>query len=255
MFIWRGHPIRVAFPQLILPKEKGGQQLASPSLKTKALFLANFVRHSAQNPFISQFLDLQNPPNVQSFPKIPYLKFAIQELSYLPTNILPNPSPKCFYNHFLSIFNTVTPNNDPQIDWKKIWKNLSDKTISSRGRAMWYILVNKKTPVNSIMHNQGRVASPNCPNCDVLEDITHKYVTCIHTRRYWAYTQNFLVRKTGRLIHFDSIVQPEFPQTTRREKRKLMQWLSIYISFIESVETMHRSLNLLEYHLENQIIF
>jgi hypothetical protein len=38
MFIWRGHAQRIAFHQLILPVNRGGQNLQSPTIKGKALY-------------------------------------------------------------------------------------------------------------------------------------------------------------------------------------------------------------------------
>jgi hypothetical protein len=80
MFIWRGHALRIAFHQLILPVNRGGQNLQSPTIKAKALFLANFLQHSSNNPFLQLYLSFENPPHTVSFPNIFYLKYALSEI-------------------------------------------------------------------------------------------------------------------------------------------------------------------------------
>jgi hypothetical protein len=84
MFIWRGHQLRAAFNNLILPAKKGGLGLMSPGLKTKTIFITNFLNHTSVNPFVSQYMSLQNPPHLPNFPQIPYIKTALLELSYIP---------------------------------------------------------------------------------------------------------------------------------------------------------------------------
>jgi hypothetical protein len=79
MFVWRGHGLRVAFPQLTLPTQQGGLKLFSLGLKSKSLFLANFLKDSSNNSFITQFLNINNPPHIHSMPKIPYIKSALGE--------------------------------------------------------------------------------------------------------------------------------------------------------------------------------
>jgi hypothetical protein len=42
---------------MTLPKNREGLALIAPGLKANALFLSNFLKHSAPDPFISQFIN------------------------------------------------------------------------------------------------------------------------------------------------------------------------------------------------------
>jgi zinc-binding in reverse transcriptase len=138
---------------MILPIGRGGKNLQSPSIKSKALFIANFLKHSSNNPFIQRFITFMNPPQTNSFPKIPYLKFALSEICYIPSHLIPSIKPKILYQFYLA--NTT-----------KVWKNINNKILSSQVRSIWYRLVNKKLPMKEILFNQNITTSPICTECN-----------------------------------------------------------------------------------------
>jgi hypothetical protein len=256
MFIWKGHPLRVAFQQLVLPIDKGGINLISPGLKSKALFLSNLLKHSSDNPFISQFLTIHNPPYLHALPKIPYLKYAILELSYIPSIHLQQPmKSKLIYSFLLSHFSIATPRN-LQKNWTLIWKNMSCKKLPSRAKALWYIIVNNKLPLKETLFNQQRISSPNCTECvNQIEDLEHRYVTCAYSKDLWALTQTYITNITGRPTLFDEIVRPELSNLTRLVKHTVMEIFAIFINFIENVQPINRDVTHLKMNLDNKIYF
>jgi hypothetical protein len=74
-----------------IPKEKGGLNLIAPGLKAESLLIANFLKHSSENPFIAQFITSNNPSNLQSFSNIFFLKQVLLELFYIPVTHLQTP--------------------------------------------------------------------------------------------------------------------------------------------------------------------
>jgi hypothetical protein len=78
---------------MTLPKNRGGLALIAPGLKANALFLSNFLKHSAPDPFMSQFMNISNPLHLHSMPQVPYLKNALLELSYIPAEKNPKSNP------------------------------------------------------------------------------------------------------------------------------------------------------------------
>jgi hypothetical protein len=79
---------------MTLPKNRGGLALIAPGLKANALFLTNFLKHSASDPFISQFMNISKPPHLHSMPQIPSLKNVLLELSYDSAEEIQNPTPE-----------------------------------------------------------------------------------------------------------------------------------------------------------------
>jgi hypothetical protein len=107
MFIRRRHALRIAFHQLLLLVNRGGQNLQSPTIKAKALFLANFLRHSSNNPFLQTFLSFENPPHTVSFPNIFYLKYALSKICHIPSNLIPEIRPKRHNIYFIFVISQI----------------------------------------------------------------------------------------------------------------------------------------------------
>jgi hypothetical protein len=126
MFVWRGLTLRVGFQQMILPIKRGGKNLQSPGIKSKALFIASFWKHSSNNLFIQQFMTYMNPPQNYSFPNIFILKFALSEICYIPSYLIASIKPK--------ILLILSDSVGIQISIK-VWKNINNKILSSPARS------------------------------------------------------------------------------------------------------------------------
>jgi hypothetical protein len=101
---------------MTLPKNRGGLALIAPGLKENALFRSNFLKHSAPDPFISQFMNISNPPHLHSMPQVPYLKNALLELSYTPAEEIQNPTPKSLNSFIVSFFKYSVKSNKKKLD-------------------------------------------------------------------------------------------------------------------------------------------
>jgi hypothetical protein len=117
-----------------------------------------------------------------------------------------------------------------------VWKNISNKSLSSKIRSKCYILANKKLPLKQTIFNQQRIASPNWPNCNNhAEDLLYKYTGCFHSRDLWTYMQDSFRRKTGLLVCFKMLAYPELLNIRPDVKVSLMKMFAVYLNFIESV--------------------
>ncbi len=255
MFLWRGRPIRVGFQQLTLPKIKGGLGLNAPGEKAKALFLSSFLKNSKNNIFIAQFFHIQNPPHPNTMPKIPFLKYALTELCYVPmetTQNLDPPKPKFLYSLFFSRFSTVEPL--PQKNWKKIWKNIQNKQLPSKSRDFWYVLVNNKLPLRTTLYRQERVASPTCQECNQQpETLEHKFAKCIYCRELWTFIQQKIYSISSKRYKFEDLAFPENLVGIRRIKTKTLKFFAIYLNFIEKTRTEEKNITLLKLNLNCEI--
>jgi hypothetical protein len=161
---------------MIQPIARGGLNLMSPALKTTALFLSNFLRHSSENPFISQYLNIANPPYAHHMPKVPYVKFALLELSYIPLLQMQSSIPsKIIYQQIVNNI-TISHPRGIQRNQPTIWKNIASKHIPSQTRSLWFI---NKMPVSETLFNQNRVDPPFCQHCPTqIDTLVHRYTTC-----------------------------------------------------------------------------
>jgi zinc-binding in reverse transcriptase len=255
LFLWRGSALRVSFEQLTLHRTKGGLGLNAPGEKAKALFLSSFLRNSKTNNFIAQFFIIQNPPYTPGMPKIQYIKKAITEISYLPSEIINNPNPprpKILYQHFFLHFSIIEPL--PSKNWKIIWKNIHGKFLPSKARSFWYILVNRKLPLRSTLFRQNRTLSPNCLNCDQSpETLDHKFAGCIHSREMWTYIQREVQTLCGKMYRFEELAFPDQIVGNRTVKHKTIKMFAIYLNFIENTDLESRNIENLKTNLQCEI--
>jgi hypothetical protein len=97
MYIWRGHPLRVRFQQMILPIKRCSKNLQSPGIKSKVLFMT------------------------YSFPKIFFLKFAV------PSNLKPqNPqsrNPNIDWSKLWKNINNKIPSTQARSIWLRLVNN------------------------------------------------------------------------------------------------------------------------------------
>lgn len=255
-FIWNGQSIRVPIQQLALPIEQGGLKLQLPVFKCKALLLSRHLNEMEFMPFYRSFLQhVQNPPDLQTVPtNCPCLKTIILEYSYLSDATRANPVASVLHS---SLVRTSEPakvmRDNPTLDWKRIWRNIGDRRLSSSERNLYYLLVNHKFAYRALLFRMQRVDSPSCDSCNVLEDLQHKLSTCARVRTAWTVLQTKIRSITfNRSFSFDELLAPELKRVNINEKLLILRSFIQYVMFISTDDNVV-DIQALSSHLENEI--
>lgn len=241
-FIWGRYPCRVAIDQLTLPVEKGALNLHLPTYKCKALLINRFLLCQEQPPFASSFTaQMTNPPNVNGIPALyPCLKKIAKELPYLPETLMRNPAAsmiECFYRSRLKESKIMEEN--PNVQWSRVWRNIRHKTLSSEEKSSYYLLVNRTIPHAAMFYRQGRANSEMCSLCqNVVEDLQHKLTTCRRVQHLWDHLRSKLEAILNRRIAFQMFLIPELKSVNRISKNKALKMFIVYVNFILDVNNI-----------------
>lgn len=255
-FLWSGQMTRVPIQQLALPTERGGLKLQLPGQKCKALLINRHLNELPFTPFYRSFFNLvQNPPDLQTIPSnCPCLKTIVQESSYLPEAIKANPTSRTIHTQLVLLADQPkVMNENPNRDWKRIWRNIADHRLNCTERGLYYMLVNDKIPHQALMFRMQRVNSPACAICNVPEDLKHKLSTCSRVLRAWGVLQTKLrVIVTNRNFAFDDLKYPELKIVNRYDRLLILKTFIQYVIFITH-DNNHINVDALSFHLDSEI--
>lgn len=249
-FIWTGQAARIPIQQLALPIERGGLKLQLPSLKCKALLINRHLKELDSIPFYRT--NILNPrPTLPT--SCPCLVVIHQFLHTVPTPIQTNVSIDMFHRHFL---NTIEPakveRDNPQIEWKTVWRNISSKKLSSPERSWYYLLANGKVSHQHLLFRINRVNTPACLHCGAAnEDLDHKFSTCPRVAEAWrCLTQLTTLESSMRRISFRDLAQPTLKQVSRTNRIKIMK---LFINYIKHVCNSENTIDVNRLKLELQL--
>lgn len=233
-FIWGSYHPRVAIAQLALPICRGGLNLHIPAIKCKALLINRHLSTTHSTPFTAAFLN--NPANIEQIPSYcPCIKLICDEMIQLPNNLLQNLSSKAICEQIIQNMPDPPFAEDENINWKRIWKNISNKYLISEEKSLYYLLVHRKIPCREIMHRIGRTDSPLCVNCNtgVNETIIHKFSMCNAIRPIWIRILALMQARAGtNRLNFDTLSQPVLSFVSRNNRFSLMKMFINYIKVI-----------------------
>lgn len=252
-FIWAQYPHRIAMEQLALPVCKGGLNLHLPVHKCKALLVSRYIADREYTPFARNFeQQMSNPPNVMGIPALyPCLKVVAKLLPYIPTNLTANPSASTLHEYYRE--NLRVPKvmeENPNIDWNRVWRNTRSKALNSAERSTYYLLVNGKIPHAALMFRQNRAMNPNCEHCpNSIEDLDHKFATCSRVRHLWRHLRLKLGTILGRRIQIKNFLLPELKHCEVRSKQKALKTFINYVNFILDPKSS-LSITALDFHLD-----
>lgn len=233
-FLWRRQPARIPIQQLARPIEQGGLKLQLPMLKPKALLLNRHIRELDCIPFYNTFLsgvNNQAPPA-----DLPCLKFILQTYPRLPAELQQHPSSDGIHRFYLN--QTDQPRVEichPTVEWKKVWRNIADKKLTSEQRSDWYVLVNGKTEHRSLWHTIRRADSDQCTHCNLtVETLKHKFSECMRVTAAWRHLHSVLETVLGgrRRLTFEDMVRPVLNNTSRRQRTTILKLLINYVTFV-----------------------
>lgn len=251
-FVWHGQTLqRIAFSNLILPKNRGGLNLHCPETKSKALLLNRMIILMHQLPFLSSFLDNPNDPIPPMFNHIIRLR---EELPRLPDQLKDNPSSQGIYHHLLA------QKPDPgfvsaiQRNWKAIFKILHCNTLNSSQRANWYTIMNKKIKHRELLFQRGAVDDEVCEICPgEPESVVHKLFRCQRVRDIWRYQRSLILRcePSLRRLEPEDFIYPVLHNISRNSREYIIKSLGNYFSYV--IETPENNLGLDSFMFHNTV--
>lgn len=241
-FIWERYQTRVPMEQLTLQVCNGGLNLHLPMHKCKSLLVNRYIKTLDYTPFAQSFSEyLSNPPNVAGIPAVyPCLKYISKLLPYLPDQLKINPTSASLHNYFREKLQTPKIMQElPNVTWRRVWKNIRNRELTSAERSLYYLLVNGKIPHAALLYRQNRLDSAFCQNCpNIIEDIEHKFSVCSRTRHLWNHTRLKLEAIVRRNVSFKDFQVPVLKNQSINVKKRALKIFIVYINFILEANPM-----------------
>lgn len=242
-FIWHGQTLqRVAFANLVLPKNRGGLNLHCPELKAKALLVNRLLCLSPQLPFLSSFLENRNIPIPSMFS---HIELVIAEIQQLPDIIINSPSSQGIYHNTLALLPDPGFVAAEQRDWKLVFKHIHSKSLSSYQRSNWFMVVHSKIKHRELLYRRGTIDNPYCEVCPLEpETVVHKLFRCQRVRDIWRYQRRELLIKEPRLVRLEpeEFIYPTLRNISRASKQFILSALATFYSYI--IETPDNEIGL-----------
>ena len=92
---------------------------------------------------------------------------------------------KKLYEGFTTTFPPPKVTFKYDFEWSLVWVRLQNPVLDSLARDILFMII------HNIVANKDRVnkfrltASPNCPECEVVQDNVHLFCECVHVREAW----------------------------------------------------------------------
>lgn len=251
-FIFRGAPATVPMEQLARSKENGGLKLHLPRMKCPALMINRHLHEIESIPHYNSFLNSANPPNANSLSDLPCLKLILRNYADLPFQIRLHPSADLIHRFFVE--RTDRPKVEtqhPNLNWPRIWRNISTWELTPSLRSLLYMWVNQKLRHRQLLFKMRRSDGEQCMNCGApVETIQHKFFDCPRVNDAFLLLQRKLIATTGgRRIDRADLQRPSLNHIGTRVKTIILKYLACYISFIDS-NNGRLDINELNFNLE-----
>lgn len=232
-FIWHGQTLqRVAFANLILPKNRGGLNLHCPETKSKALLVNRLINLAPQLPFLSSFLENRNIAIPSTYS---HIAVVCSEMQQFPDHILDSPSSQGIYQHLLSMLPDPGFVSAELRDWKTVFKHLHSKSLTSRQRSNWYMVMHSKIKHRELLYRRGVVDNPFCETCpDEPETVVHKLFRCQRTRDIWRYQRREILAKESSLSRLEpnEFIYPILRNINRNSKHFIIITLGHFYTYL-----------------------
>lgn len=238
-YLFRGMDATVPMQQLARNREDGGVKLHLPAFKCQALLVNRHMHEIESLPHYSSLLHQANPPRANDIADLPCLKIILNNYPTLPFQIHQHPSADLI-NRFL-IERTDRPKvevENPNTNWRQVWKNISARALSSVERSTLYIWVNQKIPHRRLLSRMRRTDGDQCTHCAAaVETVQHKFFDCPRVNEATRLLQQKLaaIFPVGRRV-FDSgeLMRPALERLSARKKSTVLKHLVVYITFIDN---------------------
>lgn len=257
-YLWVGHPgnFKIAFQNLCLPKPRGGLNLQSPGIKSKALLLNRILQMASDLPFASAFLEIaSNPPNISNIPaEFQHIRLAVQEVAYIPQNVQACISGYNLYQYFLSLL----PNPDVLLqsnrNWKVVFETIHSKLLTAEQKSNWYLIIHERIPHNVLLHRQLPENSPYCTRCPTEEEtVTHRVFKCDGSSRIWRYQKRLFntLQPSFRRAEPEHFIFADFHRITRDERSRIIKTLGAMYYYIVNTPQENQSIEEYKLYVEN----
>lgn len=257
-YLWMGHPghFKIAFQNLCLPKSRGGLNLQSPGLKSKALLLNRILQMGNELPFVAGFIEMSsNPPNLSSIPaEFQHVRLVVQEIAYLPLSVLDGISGYGLYQYFLSLLPEPSIVTKTQRNWKAVFKTVHSKLLTAELKSTWYLIIHERIPHNALLHSQHPENSPLCNQCPTEEEtVTHRVFKCDGSRRIWMYQKRLfhLIEPSLRRTEPEQFMFPDFPRISRASKNIIVKTLGAMFHYVTSTPQVNQTIEEYQIFVDN----
>lgn len=158
----------------------------------------------------------------------------------MPPHIQQSPSSDQIHRYYID--QTARPRVEmrhPTVNWKRVWLNIGNKTMTSVQRSSWYLLVNEKLEHRELWHTIRRADNQQCTHCNsAIETLKHKLSGCRRVAPAWSHLQSVLstVTDTRRRFSFDELLHPVLERIGNRQKQIILKHFINYVTFIMSCD-------------------
>ena len=122
----------------------------------------------------------------------------------------------------------------PQLDWQKIWENLTTAPISEAGKAVWYRTIHDILPTNERLHRIKMSPTDVCEECDKKDTLIHRLNECGEGQPMWEWTRKVTARMLRTIparIPNEWLLRPQFYLWPPQRQRTVMWVLSRFVTF------------------------
>lgn len=192
MFLWNNHFFTVTRNQMFLDVSDGGLGLVDVDLKSKALFIKNilFSYPDADDP-MDRFMMAQ----CQNTSLTKATREWLSEVSRIALyqDLI---TTKSIYRFLQSekIFVPKVVQENPDLDWKLIWENISSNFLTSNSREALFLVMNDVicTKSKQFRNNVRGVENNICDFCNSIDTTEHRIKYCTGSVIIWIWLKNVL---------------------------------------------------------------
>ena len=82
----------------------------------------------------------------------------------------------------------------PNIDWRGIWKNLSEAPVWEATRVTWYLVIHEIIPTNEHLRRIKMVQTDTCRHCAAMHTVEHRLIVCCEGKSVWKLLKTWMAR-------------------------------------------------------------
>lgn len=122
----------------------------------------------------------------------------------------------------------------PNVDWRRVWKTLSEATVPESKRAAWYRVIYNITPTNERLARIKLAQTDTCRHCKVKDTLEHRLTVCCEGKEIWEYTETLMarmLRTSPTRIPNAWLVHPQFQIWPPKRQRAILWTLANVVLF------------------------
>ena len=119
-------------------------------------------------------------------------------------------------------------------NWKRIWRNVFNKNLTSSEQSLWYQVVNNVVPTNEALHKIGLTPDPKCRCCGQKNTIEHKLTDCVY-KKLWedaVHAISSFTRVKKEHINANNILKPSFYYGPKDQHIKTLKFFASVLTVV-----------------------